>query len=42
MILLKKLWREKSLGADTRRVKAETKSVVSEAQARAKEEIGIE
>ena len=40
--MIKQVWREKSLGAETRGVKPETKSVVSEAQARAKAETDIE
>ena len=39
--IIKQVWRAKSLGAETRGVKPETKSVVSEAQARAKAETGI-
>ena len=40
--MIKQVWRAKSLGAETRGVKPETKSVVSEAQARAKAETDIE
>ena len=38
---IKQVWRAKSLGAETRGVKPETKSAVSEAQARAKAETDI-
>ena len=40
--MIKQVWRTKSLGAKTRGVKPETKSAVSEAQARAKAETDIE
>ena len=40
--MIKRVWREKSLGAKTRGVNPETKSAVSEAQARAKAETDIE
>ena len=40
--MIKQVWRAKSLGAETRRVNPETKSAVSEAQARAKAETDIE
>ena len=40
--MIKQVWRAKSLGAETRGVKPETKSAVSEAQARAKAETDIE
>ena len=40
--MIKQVWRAKSLGAKTRGVKPETKSAVSEAQARAKAENNIE
>ena len=40
--MIKQVWRAKSLGAETRGVKPETKSVVSEAQARAKAETDID
>ena len=40
--MIKQVWRAKSLGAKTRRVNPETKSVVSEDQATAKEENDIE
>ena len=40
--MIKQVWRAKSLGAKTRRVKPETKSAVSEDQARAKAETGKE
>ena len=40
--MIKQIWREKSLGAKTRGVKPETKSAVSEAQARSKAENYIE
>ena len=40
--MIKKVWREKCLGDETRGVKPETKSAVSEAQARAKAETDIE
>ena len=37
-VIIKQVWREKSLGAKTRRVKSQTKSAVNEAQERAKSE----
>ena len=40
--MIKRVWRSKFLGAETRGVKSETKSAVSDAQARAKAETGIE
>ena len=40
--MIKQVWRAKSLGAETRGVKPETKSAVSEAQARAKAKTDIE
>ena len=40
--MIKQVWRAKSLGAETRGVKPETKSAVSEDQARAKAETDIE
>ena len=40
--VIKQVWREKSLGAETRRVKPETKIAVRKAQARAKAETYIE
>ena len=40
--MIKQVWRAKSLGAETRGFKSETKSAVSEAQARAKAETYIE
>ena len=40
--MIKRVWREKSLGAETRGVNPETKSAVSEAQARSKTETDIE
>ena len=40
--MIKQVWRAKSLGAETRGVKPETKIVVSEAQARAKSKTDIE
>ena len=39
--MIKQVWREKSLGSETRGFKPETKSGVSEAQARAKAETDI-
>ena len=39
--MIKQVWRANSLGAETRGVKPETKSAVSEAQARAKAETDI-
>ena len=39
--MIKQVWRAKSLGAETRGVKPETKSAVSEAQARSKAETDI-
>ena len=39
--MIKQVWREKSLGAETRGVKPETQSTVSEAQARSKAENDI-
>ena len=39
--MIKQVWRGKYLGAEMRGVKPETKSAVSEAQARAKAETGI-
>ena len=39
--MIKQVWRAKSLGAETRGVKPEIKSVVSEAQVRAKAETDI-
>ena len=40
--MIKKVWREKYLGAETRRVNPETESAVSEAQATAKSGNDIE
>ena len=40
--MIKQVWREKSLGDKTRKIKPETKSAVSEAQARANAETDIE
>ena len=40
--MIKQVWRAKSLGAEMRWVKPETKTTVSEAQARAKSETDIE
>ena len=40
--MIKQVWREKSLRAETRGVEPETKSAVSEAQVRAKVETDIE
>ena len=40
--MIKQVWRAKSLRAETRGVKPETKSAVSEAQVRAKAETDIE
>ena len=40
--MIKQVWRAKSLGVETRVVKPETKSVVSEAQARSKAETNID
>ena len=40
--MIKQVWRAKSLGAETRGVKPETKILVSEAQVRAKAETDIE
>ena len=40
--MIKQVWGAKSLGAETRGVKLETKSAVSESQARAKAETDIE
>ena len=40
--MIKQVWRVKSLGAETRGVKPETKSAVSEAQVRSKAETDIE
>ena len=39
--MMKQVWRTKSLGAETRGVKPETKSAVSEAQARSNAETDI-
>ena len=39
--MIKQVWREKSLGVETRGVKPETKSAVSDAQARSKAETNI-
>ena len=39
--MIKQVWRAKSLGAETRGVNTETKSAVSEAQARSKAETDI-
>ena len=40
--MIKQVWRANSLGAETRGVEPETKSAVSEAQARSKAETDIE
>ena len=40
--MIKQVWRAKSLGAEMRGVKPETKSAVSEAQERAKVETDID
>ena len=40
--MIKQVWRAKSLGAETRGIKPETKSAVSEAQARSKAETDID
>ena len=40
--MIKQVWRAKSIGSETRGVKPETKSAVSEDQARAKAETYIE
>ena len=40
--MIKQVWREKSLGAETRGVNPETKNAVSEAQIRANAETDIE
>ena len=40
--MIKQVWRAKSLGAETRGVKPDTKSVVSEDHARSKAETDIE
>ena len=40
--MIKQVWRAKSLGAETRGAKPETKSAVSEAQSRDKTETDIE
>ena len=40
--MIKQVWRAKSLGAETRGVKPETKIAVSEAQSRAKAETDLE
>ena len=40
--MIKQVWRENSLGDETRGVKPETKSAVGEAQARSKAETDIE
>ena len=39
--MIKQVWRAKSLGAETKGIKPETKSAISEAQVRAKEETDI-